>query len=45
MKQKIAITIDEEILEGLKVLSRKEDRNISNLINKIVKIYLEEKVK
>lgn len=41
MKQKIAITLDEEILDKLKVLTIKEDRNISNLINKILKDYLE----
>ena len=41
MKQKIAITLDEEILNKLKIVAIKEDRNISNLINKILKDYLE----
>lgn len=43
MKQKIAITLDEEVLDEIKLLVIKEDRNISNLINKILKDYLEEK--
>jgi hypothetical protein len=37
MKRKIAITIDEEVLEMLKVLAKKEDRTISSQINKILK--------
>lgn len=43
MKKKIAITIDEEVLESLKVLSNKEDRTISSQINKIIKDFLKEK--
>ena len=45
MKQKIAITLDEEVLEKIKILVVKEDRNISNLINKILKDYLEKPTK
>jgi len=45
MKQKIAITLDEEVLEKIKILVVEEDRNISNLINKILKDYLEESTK
>jgi len=41
MKQKLAITLDEEVLEKIKLLVVEEDRNISNLINKILKNYLE----
>lgn len=40
MKSKLAITLDEEVLKGIKILVDKEDRNISNLINKILKEYL-----
>ena len=43
MKCKIAITLDEDVLNKVKKLVIKEDRNISNLINKILKDYFEEK--
>lgn len=43
MKIKRNITIDNEILEKLKELSKLEDRNVSNLINKILKNYFEQK--
>ena len=43
MKQKLAITLDEEVLEKLKLLADKEDRTVSSQINKILKDYLEEK--
>lgn len=43
MKIKRNITIDNEILEKLKELSKLEDRNVSNLINKILKDYFEQK--
>lgn len=42
MKKKIAITIDEEILNKLKVYSKKEDRTISSQINKILKDFFKE---
>jgi hypothetical protein len=41
MKVKKAITIDEEILNKLLVLCDKEDRNLSNQINKILKDYFD----
>ena len=40
MKKKIAITLDEEVLENLKLLAKEEDRTISSQINKILKDYL-----
>lgn len=40
MKKKIAITIDEEVLEKLKIFANKEDRSISSQINKILKDFL-----
>lgn len=43
MKKKIAITLDEEILKKTTELANKEDRNISNQINKILKDFFEEK--
>ena len=43
MKKKIAITLDEEILEHLKEYAKKEDRTVSSQINKILKDYFLEK--
>ena len=43
MKQKLAITLDEEVLEKLKLFAEKEDRTVSSQINKILKDFLEEK--
>ena len=40
MKKKIAITLDEEVLEKLKQYATKEDRTISSQINKILKDFL-----
>lgn len=42
MKKKLAITVDEEILEKLKILAEKEGRSISSQINKILMDYLKE---
>ena len=43
MKKKIAITLDEEILEQLKEYAKKEDRTVSSQINKILKDFFKEK--
>ena len=40
MKKKIAITLDEEVLEKLKQYATEEDRTISSQINKILKDFL-----
>ena len=45
MKKKIAITIDMEIWGKAKILADEENRTLSNLINKILSDYLEEKAK
>ena len=37
MKKKIAITLDEEILEKLKQYATEEDRTVSSQVNKILK--------
>ncbi|HEY5563880.1 MAG TPA: hypothetical protein VIK72_19365 [Clostridiaceae bacterium] len=37
MKEKITITIDEEILKKLQTIAEKESRTISGLINKTLK--------
>lgn len=43
MKQKLAVTIDEEILKQLKLLADKEDRSLSGQINKILKDFFDKK--
>lgn len=42
MKKKIAITIDEEVLNAIKDLAIKEDRTLSSQINKILKDRMKE---
>lgn len=42
MKKKIAITIDEEILEKVEKLAVEEDRNVSSQINNILKKFFKE---
>ena len=43
MKKKIAITLDEEILEQLKEYAKKEDRTVRSRMKKILKDYFLEK--
>ena len=43
MKERIAITIDGEVLKKLKKYAKKEDRTVSSQINKILKDLLVEK--
>lgn len=40
LKQKISITIDEDILEKVKVLAEDNDRSLSQYINLVLKKYL-----
>lgn len=42
MKIKIAITIDEDVLEEIKKLSCEDDRSISSQINKILKDFFKQ---
>ena len=42
MKKKIAITIDEEILEKIEKLAEEEDRNVCSQINNILKKFFKE---
>ena len=42
MKKKIAITLDEEVLEKLKEYANEEDRTVSSQINKILKDFFKE---
>ena len=43
LKSSSTITIDEEIIEKLKLLADKEDRSLSGQINKILKVFFEKK--
>lgn len=40
LKQKISITIDEDVLEKIKVLAENNDRSLSQYINLILKEHL-----
>lgn len=42
LKQKISITIDEDILEKIKILAEDNDRSLSQYINLILKEHLKE---
>lgn len=43
LKQKVSITLDEDLIQELKVLAEEEDRSFSQFINLILKDYLKEK--
>lgn len=43
LKQKISITLDEDVVEELKILAEKNDRSFSQYINLILKSYLKNK--
>ena len=43
MKEKIAITLDENVLKSLKDFASKEDRTVSSQINKILKDFFNSK--
>ncbi|MGN1059421.1 MAG: DUF6364 family protein [Clostridia bacterium] len=40
LKQKISITIDEDILEKIKILADQNDRSLSQYINLVLKEHL-----
>ncbi len=42
LKQKISITIDEDILQKIKELAENDDRSLSQYINLILKEYLKD---
>lgn len=42
LKQKISITLDEDIIEKIKVLAENDDRSLSQYINLILKEHLKE---
>ena len=37
MKQKISVALEEDIMEELKILAKKDDRSISNYIEHLLK--------
>lgn len=42
LKQKISVTIDEDILEKIKILAENDDRSLSQYINLVLKEHLNE---
>ena len=45
LKEKVSITLDNDVVEKVKQLAEADDRSFSQLINKILKDYLNEKHK
>ena len=43
LKQKISITVDQDILEKIKVLAENNDRSLSQYINIVLKEHLKDK--
>ena len=43
LKEKISITIDEDILKKIKILAEEDDRSLSQYINIILKQHIENK--
>lgn len=41
LKEKISITIDEDVLKRVKALAEEDDRSLSQYINLILKKYIE----
>ena len=42
IKIKVSITLDDPVLEKVKLLSEREDRSLSSYINQVLKAHLEE---
>lgn len=42
LKKKISITLDEDIIEKLKVLAENDDRSLSQYINMVLKSHLKD---
>ena len=43
LKEKVSITLDEDIIKNVKKLAEEDDRSFSQFINKILKEYLNNK--
>lgn len=44
LKKKVSITLDEDVIDGLKTLADKSDRSFSQYINLILKEYLNKSI-
>lgn len=42
LKAKVSITLDEDIIDAIKILAEKDDRSFSQYVNLILKEYLNE---
>ena len=45
LKEKISITIDEDVLEKLRILAENDDRSLSQYINIVLKQHIEKENK
>ncbi len=45
LKEKISITIDEDLLKKIKILAEEDDRSLSQYINIVLKQHIENKDK
>ena len=45
LKEKISITIDEDLLKKIKILAEEDDRSLSQYINIVLKLHVENKTK
>lgn len=43
LKEKISITIDEDLLKELRILAEEDDRSLSQYINLVLKQHIEQK--
>ncbi len=43
LKQKISITIDEDVIEKIKTLAEEDDRSVSQYINLVLKEHIKDK--
>ena len=41
LKQKVSITLDEDIVEGVRQLAERDDRNFSQYINRVLREHLQ----
>lgn len=45
LKKKVSITLDEDIIERIKLIAENEDRSFSQYVNLVLKEYLKEQDK
>ncbi len=45
LKEKVSITLDNDIVEKIKALAEEDERSFSQYINKVLKEYLKHKTK